>query len=328
MKSVSKELSVFLISLVLISALLYSASEHFSPVYPNEKFRIEKLLRSAGTIEAISVGDSHSLGLDFRAMNIRGFPLWKGGSDLFEVCYFLNAVTPRLTRLRIVFLDISPMVFARDNGSYAAFQPIRQTYYYMTPTVRSWRLINGDLKNFVRGKLSPILRADHWSGVAKFLAASLFHSKVHQDKPVDEFGYVRQKPTVEARSATKTAYQRFEPVLAYTWGNTDVEKASYHELASTLKMLRQKKIRVILFTTPFPEMVAKYLLTKRGTELQRTRQYAQRLQRECDVEYYDLLQDESFSTRYDYFIDENHLNQVGAEVFSRKLAGLISKQEK
>lgn len=327
MKSIFRYVLGFLISGSILALILYLTSEHVAPVYPAEKNQTRKLLKRAKNIEVISVGNSHSRALDYQAMGLQGFYLWRNASDQFEVCHLLNAVIPLLPNLKVVFINITPVTFAQDNSMGNA--AIRERSYATVPTIRSLRLMHGDFKNLVRGKLSPIIRQDHWMGVAKGLIRKCFPRESTPEErellaleKVDESGFIGTRFEKVMNPPDPASTQRHAEWFENRY-NPAIQEESFQALAATVRLLRQKQIRVILYTPPYPDVTNQYFSRKISEGVRPIRQYMERLQKEYGVEYYDFSTDELFSHRYEYFFDESHLNVKGAAIFSKKLAGHI-----
>ena len=68
-------------------------------------------------MRALSVGNSHSLAVDFNAMDVPGYHVWTRGQDLFEAEAQLRDLLPRLPNLEVVFFAVSYGSFRRDNGA-------------------------------------------------------------------------------------------------------------------------------------------------------------------------------------------------------------------
>jgi hypothetical protein len=93
----------------------YKTLDHFSP--SKEKYRIEQLLNKKDRINALAIGTSHNLALDFEKLGLDGYTIWQGGQDLFEMEYQLKSLVPLLKNLKIVFMNISYSKFQWDCGA-------------------------------------------------------------------------------------------------------------------------------------------------------------------------------------------------------------------
>jgi hypothetical protein len=323
MKTARRQIFEFIFVGLLIFSTLYFISETVAPIYGSHKERMRLMRKNAPDIEAISAGNSHSLALDFETLNLRGFHLWSIGSDLFEVNYLLNAVVPLLPNLKVVLLNISPMAFGHDNRLTGGHNRLVQ--YAVTPTMRSWKLINGDVKNFVHGKLSPIIREDNWNGIVRaMIPIKSLHGAEGSEKMisqrVDQSGFIgnRMQNVVDAYDLQHNA-ERPRWWEKHDWNHPEIEEKAFHVLVSTIGMLRDKNIRVILYTPPITDVSMTYLLRKEPEAVQRSKSYVQRLQQEFHVEYFDFSVSQPWIRRYELFLDEGHLNHRGARLFSAEL---------
>jgi len=320
---------VFVLAGLLIAAALFWVSDTLSPVYSADKRRLKKLRQYANEIEAINVGNSHNRAVDYEAMELRGFHLWKPGSDMFEVYYLLNAVVPLLPNLKVVLITISPMSFKFDNGFDESRHGMRREYYAITPTIRSWRPIHGDMKNLIKGKLAPLVREDCWRGVVDSILVNTSGDEREKQKAavmnaVDEYGYIglhfekRMKRGIETDRSQEllNLIRKSEEIFR---GNPKIAGEVYETAAATVQMLRQRDIRVIFFSPPVTQL-ANELFAGETPTTALAKQYIQRLEKEFGIEYYDFSQDHAFAQKYEYFFNEDHMNKSGARIFSRRLA--------
>ena len=308
----------------LLAAVLIWVSNWFAPVYPEQKARVDQLLLKADAIEAIAVGDSYNRALDFRELGLRGYHLWKGGSDIFEVHYQLRALIPRLANLRAVFIPLAFNSFKRDNNVLEGFEDIRREYYATTPTLRSFLLINGDIKNLVTGKISPLVRPDHWDSVVK----SIGKGKKHPVPDLDDYGHIgsRRYKVMNRYLIMLRTEQLASTIQRQIWFSKEsvrkkpeITKETYKTLVSSIKMLQRKNIRAIFYTPPHFELFNEILLRKKPDIFQLTTQYMQQIQEDFGIAYYDFSQDPAFTRNHNYFLNANHLNAYGAKVFTQKL---------
>jgi len=338
----------FFLGALLLSAGLYWISEKVAPVYAKYKIRMQKLQEHAETIAAINLGNSHNRAIDYHYMDLRGFHLWKGGSDLFGVCYTLRAIAPMLPNLKVVLINVNPLSFRHDDGATDIRGGIRREYYAITPTIRSWQPMPGDIKNLVQGKLAPLVREDHWLGVFDSLAIKCGGIKLSDNRRtarekkakargkatidkgerdavyVDEDGYF--SPYIEVRLKPDSLTSRYDDLKSLIQASESVLRRNpalpdeiYDELVATVKRLKARNIRVIFYTSPYLETVNQLFAKRAMTQLSEMREYMRRLTKEHGAEYYDFSHDAEFTQRPDYFFSEDHLNKFGAAVFSRKL---------
>ena len=165
----------FIVLGVLIGRVLgYSAASFEADPgtsdYMDEAVHLSLLLDKAETIQALSVGSSHSGAINFEVIGEEGFHYWKGGGDILEIQYRLKTLLPRLPTLQRVYISVPYSYFTSDNSrSRPKFADLRRRQMYAT--LPSWTYIGGDTENFIRGKfhhimpLDYIMRGEHWARV-------------------------------------------------------------------------------------------------------------------------------------------------------------------
>src|SRR5687768_11733286 len=126
---------IFVLGALLIGTGLFWTSETVAPTYPAIKQRMRLLAQKADSIDIINVGHSHNRAIDYRAMGVRGFHLWSGGSDLLESAYLLRVVAPMLPNLKAVLIPLLPLSFRLDNSLHDNRSGLRRQYYPTTPTL-------------------------------------------------------------------------------------------------------------------------------------------------------------------------------------------------
>lgn len=327
MKRLSTEILGFVFTAVLLTMGLRWMSNQFAPVYSLEKYRVKQLLARANEIEAISLGHSLNRALDFKELQLKGYHLWDPGSDYFEVDYQLRALAPRLPNLKVVFIPLGSSCFFVDNGLIRHKHERRRRCYAVTPLLVP-RPIHGDRKNLVAGMLSDIVRPDHWKGVFETMAFATVEPESRNASKVDEYGTVlreriykeaNQKSLQKAIRYLQKAFENEEEKVYRE--NPKIPEKIYQTLASLVKYLRERKVRVIFYLPPFTDIFNEKVRQDQNViAYERTAEsYIQRLVENFGVEYYDFSHDSSFVHNYSYFIDPHHLNVKGAEIFSRKL---------
>ncbi|MFQ5632602.1 MAG: hypothetical protein ACE5I1_27860, partial [bacterium] len=253
------------------------------------------------------------------------------GSDIFEMNYVLQAVMPLLPNLKVVFVTVNPMSFIHDNSLHENMKGVRRRYYATMPTLRSWRPIDGDIKLLVQGKISPLVRHDHWEGVIDSITTRLGIAAQEQnsqrktlDQWVDDYGFIgrRFKRSIKPDSVTgrieffRTQIRAAEETYRKA---PKIPGKVYETLVAMTQTLKERNIRAIFLTPPNIELCNELLSTEAFETMQLANQYLQQLQESHGAEYYDFSHDSTFTSAYRYFFNEDHLNKRGARVFSRKL---------
>ena len=302
-------------------------SNHFDPVHCMGKRRIKQMLRKADTIQAIAVGHSHNRSLEFREMGLDGYHLWMGGGDVFETHYLLRVVVPLLPNLKVVFMPITPHDFIHDNGASESRHAIRRAHYATMPTVRSFRPIHGDIKNLVKGKLSAIVRSDHWKGVVKSIISQLRGEVQAPYNPlceVDEDGYEGTRITlVMDRKSLLERINKLEHHIRlakeFYRNHPEITENVFATLVSIVKYLQEKNVRLIFYTPPYSDIYIEMLHKDDLGIVNLAKHYMQQLREDFGIEYYDFFEDPVFTGNYNYFFDVDHLNLSGARLFSQNL---------
>jgi hypothetical protein len=265
-------------------------------------------------------------------MGVRGFHLWDGGSDLLESAYLLRVVAPMLPNLKAVLIPLLPLSFRIDNSLFENRRGLRRQYYATTPSLASWFPIRGDTANLLRGKLSPIVRDDHWRAVfgVDDSAGGGGRSQLGDQRGgqgvFDDDG---SPPPVATRMNPAMSTERIlyvERLIEYSEASVRAKPQLpddiYRELAAVIATLRARDVRVICFSSPYLESVNQ-LYAGLTTEQNELKHYVGRLSEEHGVEYFDFATDPAFTNRPDWFFNEDHLNLFGAKAFSRKLSDLL-----
>ncbi len=104
----------------MLAVSLLAITEYYAPRYPVEKFKIRQLLKNADTLEAVVVGNSHTLAIDMQALDYDGYCMAQGGNDVFEIEYQLRTLLPKLPHVNTVFYVVSYFMFHVDNAALFA----------------------------------------------------------------------------------------------------------------------------------------------------------------------------------------------------------------
>ncbi|HEX7242280.1 MAG TPA: hypothetical protein VF263_18480 [Longimicrobiaceae bacterium] len=291
---------------------LYLVSESVSPVYADQKLRVRFLEESADSLEALAVGNSHNLAIDFDALGMRGFHIWQGGTDPFELEYQLRYLMPRVPRVRTVLIPASYFLFVSDNAALVTEDrsDLRRSFYAAQPQPR-W--IAGDFTHFLEAHAAPVARPDHWLGVVKGLATG------QRVGVPTERSYCRPV-LLTADSLAKDAAKRLELhrglYTEMSQNHPRLADDAQAALARAVDGLRERGVRVVFFTPPY------YHLYERGFD-PRVRDDMRRrmaaLASRPGVEWHDLSQDPALTRDPANFMDGDHLSCRGAAAFSRRL---------
>ena len=112
--------TIFATGGLMLAIGLLAVSEYYAPRYPVEKFIIRQLLNKAERLDAVVVGNSHTLAIDMRALGYDGYRIAQAGNDVFEVEYQLRTLLPKLPHVKTVFYVVSYFMFHVDNAALFA----------------------------------------------------------------------------------------------------------------------------------------------------------------------------------------------------------------
>lgn len=324
------KIALFILLGLVLAFALHRISESLSPIHGQHKARMQMLMDKADKIEALAVGHSHNLALDFEALGLNGFHLWIIGSDMFEVRYLLNSILPRLPNLRMVFIPVTHHTFLHNNGLVGKGIVIRHVYYATTPTLKSFRPIHNDFKYLIMGKVCSIARHDHWKGVFKAVLNQIRGNGVFDSFTADVSPTGKIGPPFENSMIGSERTKRFEELHQYMKLSKGVlekqpetPETVFVVMRDIVQRLLQNGIRPIFYTTPVTRSYGDYVCREEAQTVQLTQSYLERLQDEFGIEYYDFFRDSSLVNHPEYFHDEDHLNTEGAKVFSQKFMQIL-----
>src|SRR5690554_4003995 len=303
---------------LFIFGVIYVAVERISPAYPELKSRMEILEQRASEIEVVTLGHSHNVSIDFDAMGVDGFHLWTASADPFETKYWAEYAVPKLPNLKYVLIASSYWVFRRDNTAGAPTVPSyfpekRRELYAVTNSVR---FIKGDFSYFVKGKLAPIVRVDHWKGIVDQLITGAEKTrKSARDGKVD----YHPADTVSAEALRKDAEEQVAHDLmlqtAMVADHKNLVQDAFDTFDEMAAYLNKRGVKVIFFILPF--YVAYNERTDKPTAEEMRRLMRQLADKHENVVYYDFSTHPSFTEVSEYYFDSTHLNVGGSKVFSQ-----------
>ena len=325
MASALKTPALFLVIFASLFAGLYALSVSIAPVYPDVSRRMELLEQRADDIEVVTVGNSHSMSVDFQALGVKGFHLWRPAGDLFETKYVVEHVIPQLPNAQCVLLSASYFLLRRDNAVTTSSHSERRRELYATTNALSF--LEGDFERFVEGKLTPIARPDHWKGVVEALAG-----KPPDRHPVREDGVIAYFGDADTLTAASLEAHAEKVARGYLDLQNEMEaqhatlvQDAHNALEEIAQYLQKRNLQLVLFTPPY------YLEHTRQFDLATAKEMKTMVQRLTstypNVEYFDLSMDSTFIQTPVYYRDSDHLNTRGARAFSKKLREVIGSRE-
>lgn len=301
---------------VLSVGALYVVSEVVDPVYPVMAARVAVFRERAPRVEALSVGNSHGLALDFAALGMPGMHFWDSGHDAFEAMYLARYAADDAPRLRYVLLTASYGLERLDHAGATdeSLRGLRRVIYARTPTQG---FIPGDRDLWLAGVFAPVARPDHWAGVAQRI---LRPDRAGPPLRLTGDGRVEEPPPPPFRPDSLARGAAPQPARTLTAGELGANDpttparavARLEELARDLDA---RGIRLVLYTPPYHETLPRYIRQRAGG----TRRALAPLLAHSNVVWMDFGADPAFMRRDDLFRDSDHMNPAGARVFSTLL---------
>jgi hypothetical protein len=277
-------------------------------------------------IEAITLGNSHSDSIDYSVLGIEGQSLAFAAADLFEIEKYVVFLDNKLPNLKTAFITISYYSFSRDNATFESLRSRRIGFYSMVPV---WTPIQGDLFNFLLGRLESythvmsVIRSDSWQGVwlgllTPTLQTDPFHyDGIHTTSVWGEcFHYTAEQLDTHAR---EIAGRNVSSSIQMASAHPGLEQDDFDALARTIERLQSRGVRVILFTPTYHEKYNAYFAEGGSSIISNMRLAVGNIQQTYGVEYYDFSNDPELTTHPELFYNSDHLSECGHKVFSAKL---------
>jgi hypothetical protein len=314
---------------ISLFAALFVFGDRVDPVFPEQRERLKILRERAEEIEAITLGHSYAMMVDFDALEMDGFHLWTASEDIFETHFRATSLVPELPNLKTVFVGVATWQFRRDNIAGAAKLPAhfpgkRRELYAVTP---GFRYIPGDFGSFIKGKLAPVIRPDHWTSVVRtLLNKNEAMLPVARDGTIgypapDSVGREALLRDAEARVAHDRRLEH--AMLADRPSVPEDARAAMEDLA---RFLTQQGMRVVFFTPPF---YTPYTEMSDPSAIAEVREFMGPLaDSHPDIWYFDHSTDPHFADDPSLFFDSTHLNRRGSKLFSRVLRERLQGDER
>ncbi len=273
------------------------------------------------TVEAITLGHSHNMAIDFDALGASsGYHVWSGGSDLFEAAHAADCLARRLPRLRTVYAPINYYAFVHDNRLIQR-EHLRIRHYASLPR---------------RCMLPPVARPSavwvraataHLSGrerLRDMVRAVLDGKATHDDVTVPPDGYLGPPRSALYQQAAPTGAANARKHLALA-GHLDARQATQVEqrmrerLIRLHRSLRSRGVRLVLYTPPYARAYTETVQEAMPTLMARLQDNMAQVAATTGVEYYDFGRHEAMVNDTTLFWNPTHLNRRGAAVFSKAL---------
>ena len=297
----------------LVFAAAYAVSEAVDPVYPEMRARVALFRERAPAVEAVAVGNSHGAALDFAALGVQGMHFTMAGQDAFEGAYLARYAAAEAPRLRYVLFTASYGALRKDHALVGAgdVRSRRRQLYARTPLQRP---IEGDGDLWLAGKLSPVVRDDHWKGVAG--------RPVRKRPPsrLDAYGRLIGPPYLPVGRDSLVRYGVGVAAMHRQLGAETMElapdtparvAARLHALAGEL---RARGVALVVYTPPYHETYLRALDPAVDAEADAA---MRRIAADNpNVLWLDYSADPRFAGRDDLFRNSDHLNPAGGRALS------------
>jgi hypothetical protein len=304
--------------LLLTLYILYLAGASYYDTAENKKVR--KVLSNPEYSEALVFGSSHANAINLLLLDYNGTMLHHNGADMFEVSYKLNTLIPRLANLKTVMISVSYFSFEYDNAAYINRQGVdtradRRIRLYAA--YHSMDYIEGDFRNYLKGKLYPLVTIDHWE---KILCGSRpYQRRINMEmrmKMTQSEKFLRNDAMVKVKYLKKN----IENMQA---NNPDLHEKALAAIEDVLSLLKKyENIRIVFVTPPFYHAYNEVYPAEFKTRMHSNMDY---LQTRYNIEYYDFSKDKEFANDHTLFVNSNHLNNRGIVLFCSKLKALLNR---
>ena len=297
----------------------WAVSEAVDPVYPRLTAALAQFRRDTPGVRVVTVGNSHAGAIDLAVLGREGTHLWNHGQDALEAVRLARHAADGAPRLRYVLLTASPgfewannaVVGSRDRTG------LRRELYARLPGPP----IGGDFSLWVRGRLAPVVRPDHWRGVVR--------RAVRGPRPAPPAAGTappgRLAPDSLARTGASAALRHDATRAEMRELAPGTARRAASDLEDLAGFLAARGVTLLLYTPPYHES---YLRSGDPAVAEGSRALARALAgRHCNVVWLDFSDDPRFTGRVDLFLDGDHLNRDGALRFSALLGTCLRALE-
>lgn len=320
--SISSHPAFSMLIFVAVGLVLLAVMNHFywrlHPVAGVIEDRFMRALGDSSHVEAITLGHSHNLAIDFKALGVQGYHLYIPGSDLLEVELLDEQLADRLPRLRYVLVPLNLLFWLHDNevtGNLASRGHLCNALKLMDSKacLKRWP------KVYLQGMLFPVMAPDHGAAMVKaMIDRALGMGAIEYDeaspfpagapmmdgvKAVSEHGRMTAIREIDRARQSADRYGEILPVI---------EQAIQRMVARA----RARGVRLIFFTPPYSDSYLETYQTEAAALLQQRMGIISLLRERYDIEYYDFSRDERHIHDHSLFQDGSHMNRDGAKKFT------------
>lgn len=285
----------------------------------------------AGRTEILSLGSSHSVGLDFTAMGLRGYSFHSPGMGLHASLLKLRVLLPRMPALRTVVVPVGPGVFSVDRRTVSGRVLARQLAHVPGPglamlvqdpqtipvAVARWR--NAFYRLAGGNAATGALLRQGLGGVPMFGAARCL--PVIDPRQPDRDGLrhgFRQNPVPGAclpRSLDRSVRAQLRTLSAITRPLATVQDENIADARTMARLLRDRPGgRLILVRMPYTR---EYFHSAMHPYLESDADIARTLAAQDPgigfIDLHDALWTRDYLKENDVFYDNHHITATGAQ---------------
>jgi hypothetical protein len=303
----------------LVLGAAYAVSDAVDPVYAEMRARMGVFRDRRGVVEAVTVGNSHGGAIDFALLGVRGMHLWSGGQDAFTSAFLARHVAGQASRLRYVFIAASPGFHQLDPEGITMedFTGPRREVYAATRTLRH---VPGDLDVWMESHLAPVVRPDHWWGVAQRRGLRRPWPRLTAEGKLARPEPPPLSPDSMERYGMRRAARHRQLVSETLAHDSTAPARAIRDLDALARELGRRGIRLVLYTPPYHESYGRHVADD-GGELRRA--LLPLLARNRNAVWLDYSRDVAFTRRAELYLNGDHLNSRGARAFSSRLAACL-----
>jgi hypothetical protein len=301
MKKFIPKIIIFFLPVVIVLCIL----EMLLQIIPNDyKYKRDQLLKNAKDIEVLILGSSHTYyGINPDYLTLRGFNLANGSQSLELDYSLLETYGSNLDNLKIVVVPVSYF----------------SLYYELALWSESWRIKNYVLYYHIKYPFSIKNNFELLNSTVISNLYRLYQYITDRDSPiaVSDAGFRLSGTSTVDNDLEKTGRDR---ALAHT-GFYDTERFFYNQkmIKNIIEWCNKRNITLIFVTAP---AYYTYRDNLDKVQLNETINYMVNIGKENNnVYYYNFLEDNDFIA--DDFFDADHLNEIGAKKFTKKIDRII-----
>jgi hypothetical protein len=289
---------IFLIPVIGFFLLLDNRLFSIPNSYNSKRINLERI---SANVNIIVTGSSQSLfGINPSYFDLSGFNVANSSQSLYYDKEIVIKNLNKLSNLKCVIIPISYFsLYYRLEDSEEAW---RSYYYY-----QYWGIDNSNMSKFDIRKYSAF--ALYTPSVSASIISNNFNTNFTDG--IQENGYnIRDTSGNFANISFESGKKRvaFHQQL--------IDKGDYQQVSSAcdelIKVLINKGLKVVIITPPVYKTYSSFL---DSGILKKNKNFINRFSLNPNVVYYDFLTDPRFEKRD--FLDNDHLNFIGAEKFSK-----------